>query len=88
MKKLTRWLWKRVFSFCLWFLNRNLDEIEHCDHCELRFDSLWEAKDGRNYCDNCYNSVFYPSFYGFTREDFLDGMAGYDEDGNPVHKIH
>jgi hypothetical protein len=49
---------------------------------------LWEAKDGKSYCDYCYDYVFYPREYGFTRTDLHEGRAGYDEEGKPIHQIH
>jgi|TARA_R110001583_G_C5344592_1_gene379872 hypothetical protein len=66
------------------------EDIIACDECETLFgeDGYWTAKDDKNYCDYCYSHVFYPKYYGFTRDDFEKGNAGYDINGKPIHKIH
>ena len=76
--------------------NEVKEESVICDECgkepiitdETGGGFLWEAKDGKSYCDYCYDYVFYPREYGFTRTDLYEGKAGYDEEGNPIHQIH
>jgi len=43
-----------------------------CEACkkELVNETVWWAKDGKQYCDHCYDNVFYPEYYGFTRAEF------------------
>ncbi len=67
-----------------------IDNKYYCDECKKENkDFLWQAKDGREYCDSCYDKVFYPKWYGFSRSDFINGKAGWtvDENGKTV-KIH
>ena len=44
---------------------------DSCEACkkELVDETIWWAKDGKQYCDHCYENVFYPEYYGFTRTD-------------------
>ncbi len=66
-------------------------EHDQCEACEKELgtdDIIWWAKDGKDYCDYCYDHVFYPEYYGFTRTDFIDGNAGYDVNCRPLHKVH
>ena len=59
-----------------------------CNACKQEVDYLWLAKDGKDYCNHCYDTIFYPAYYGFSRTDFQEGKAGYDINGKPLHKIH
>ena len=72
-----------------------LNGKQFCDECKKEIienedgsynDCLWLAKDGRQYCDYCYSEVFYPKYYGFTRNAWKQGKAGYvlDKKGNPI----
>ena len=72
-----------------------INKQTYCDECKRKIDEnddhdyIWLAKDGREYCDVCYDKVFYPKWFGFTRSDFYDGKAGYTmgKDGKTI-KIH
>lgn len=66
------------------------ENITPCDECGTLsgIDGYWLARDGKNYCNYCYSHVFYPKYYGFSKDDLEDGKAGFDIDGNPLHKIH
>ena len=64
-------------------------KVDKCCSCNEELNNgSWEAKDGQLYCDHCYDHVFYPEYYGFTRTDFMDGNAGYDVNCRPLHKVH
>ena len=72
-----------------------INNQDYCDECKRTIDQddihdcIWVAKDGREYCDHCYDQVFYPKYYGFSRSDFQSGQAGYimGKDGEVI-KIH
>jgi hypothetical protein len=48
---------------------------DSCEACkkELVDEIIWLAKDGKQYCDYCYDNVFYPKYYGLTRTEKIDG---------------
>jgi hypothetical protein len=45
-----------------------------CGACEKELvdQIVWWAKDGKQYCDYCYENVFYPKYYGLTRTETND----------------
>jgi hypothetical protein len=49
-------------------------------------ESINVGKDGQLYCDRCYDEDYYPRYYGFTRSDWVKGVAGYDVEGNRIHQ--
>ena len=53
---------------------------DSCEACkkELVDEIIWLAKDGKQYCDHCYDNVFYPEYYGFTRTEFEKEKAAKD----------
>jgi len=57
-----------------------------CDKQLKNDEYSWLAKDGNEYCDHCYDNDFYPRFYGFTRTDMMEGKAGFNMDGEKLHK--
>lgn len=64
-----------------------------CSGCgkqvNLKRENGWSARNGKDYCEYCYDNVFYPQYYGFTRTAWQKGEAGYgiDQDGK-TFKIH
>jgi len=46
---------------------------DFCEECkkELVDETVWWGKDGKQYCDHCYDNVFYPKYYGLTRTEFI-----------------
>ena len=67
-------------------LNKDSGVCYGCDKDLNPNEGSWLAKDGNEYCDHCYDNDFYPRFYGFTRTDMMEGKAGFNMDGEKLHK--
>ena len=67
-------------------LNKDCGVCYGCDKDLNPNEGSWIAKDGNVYCDHCYDNDFYPRFYGFTRTDMMEGKAGFNMDGEKLHK--
>tara|TARA_R100000808_G_scaffold23123_1_gene50926 strand:- start:24512 stop:24901 length:390 start_codon:yes stop_codon:yes gene_type:complete len=67
-------------------LNKDSGICYGCDKNIKPNQGSWLAKDGNEYCNHCYDNDFYPRFYGFTRTDMMEGKAGFNMDGEKLHK--